>query len=61
MGNAVFFAELSLGFAVLVERNEGFLKILIIFGVVVCSYENPPSLCIVYCNRQCISVSTFLV
>ena len=48
LGDAIFLTELGLGLAVLMEGDKGFFKILIIFGVVVCSHEKPPSLFIVY-------------
>lgn len=40
LGNAVFLAQLCLGFAVLMEGYGGFLKILIIFVAVICRHKS---------------------
>ena len=36
--NTIFFAELRLSFSVLVQRNKGFFKILVIFGIIVVTH-----------------------
>ena len=58
--NTIFFTELSFDFSVLVERDERFFKIVIILVVIICSHDNTPSLCVIYCNRLYIYVSIFI-
>jgi len=59
--NAVLFAELSLRFAVLKKGYEGLFEIIIVFSVIICSYEGTSFLCLFYCNRPFTFMSTFLV
>lgn len=59
LGNAVFFADLGLVFSILVEWDKGFFEIFNIFGIVVCSHKIPPFWCLIYCDWQCVFVSTF--
>lgn len=51
LGDAVFLAELCLGFAILIKGYKGFFKVFVIFCVVVSGHKRPPFLCVVYCNR----------
>lgn len=60
--NTIFFAELRLSFSVLVQRNKGFFKILVIFGIIVVTHLSfLLFLCLFYYIIFCIFMSTFLV
>ena len=60
--NTIFFAELRLSFSVLEQRNKGFFKILVIFGIIVVTHLSfLLFLCLFYYIIFCIFMSTFLV